>query len=345
MKSFRTFRTSFLFFLLLPFAVFPAPAHLAADEMAAAANKFVAALDDSQKAKANFDFKSDERANWHYIPKTRNGLAIKEMNGPQRELACALLRSGLSEHGYRKATNIMSLEVILGDLEGSARKFPRDPELYHVSIFGKPDPKGAWGWRVEGHHLSVNFTLAADRTPAATPSFFGSNPAEVKEGPHKGLRILSDEEDLGRQLVKSLSQAQRKAAIVATNAPKEIFTEASRKVKPLEAVGLPAARMDSRQKERLVKLIRAYVDRYRPDIADEDWRKIEKAGLDQIQFAWYGGLERGEGHYYRVQGPTFLMEYDNTQNNNNHIHAVWRDFENDFGEDLLRQHYAETPHP
>jgi hypothetical protein len=312
--------------------------------MATAANKFLASLETEQKAKATFDLKDEERFNWHYIPKERKGLTFKEMSPPQRELARALLSSGMSHHGYGKATNIMNLETILADLEGAGRRFPRDPQLYHVFIFGKPDPKGTWGWRVEGHHLSVNFTIAKGEEISATPSFFGSNPAEVKNGPRKGLRILAEEEDLGRQLVKSLNEEQKKAAIFNETAPKEIITEAKRQVKPLDTTGIPASNLNKQQSEMLLKLIKEYVYRHRSDVADNDLKKIQKAGVEKIYFAWAGGVERGEGHYYRVQGPTFLLEYDNTQNNNNHIHSVWRDFENDFGEDLLRKHYQETPH-
>ena len=313
--------------------------------MAMRANQFLASLDAEQKAKASFDFKGDERSNWHFIPKTRKGLALKEMTPEQRKLAHALAASGLSQQGYSKATNIMSLEPILHQLEGAARTFPRDPELYHFFIFGTPGPKETWGWRMEGHHVSVNFTLVKGDFISGTPSFFGTNPAEVRQGPRAGLRVLAAEEDLGRQMVKGLSDEQRKVAIIQTTAPKEVLTEAKRKVKPLEIAGIPGALLNSDQSELLLKLVKEYVFRLRPDLASEDLKKIEKAGVEKIYFAWAGGLERGEGHYYRVQGPTFLLEYDNTQNNNNHIHAVWRDFEDDFGEDLLLKHYEDVPHP
>jgi len=319
-------------------------AHPAADEMAAAAKKFLAALNAEQKGKATFAFKADERWNWHYIPKDRKGLTLKEMSADQRQLALALLHTGLSELGYGKATNIMSLEPILFQLEGEARKFPRDPLLYHFFVFGDPDPKGTWSWRVEGHHLSANFTIVKGQFFASTPSFLGSNPAEVRQGPRQGVRVLAGEEDRGRELVKALDPAQRKVAIIDATAPKEIFTEAKRRVQPLEATGLAAGKMTAAQRGLLMKLIEEYVDRVRPDLAKQDLAKIKKAGADNILFAWAGGIEKGEGHYYRVQGPTFLLEYDNTQNNNNHIHAVWRDYESDFGEDLLRQHYQDYPH-
>jgi len=312
--------------------------------MAAAANNFLASLDVGQKAKASFEFKADERSDWAFIPKERKGLTLKEMSAKQRLLARALLVSGLSKQGFEKATKIMSLESILAELEGAGRRFPREDDLYHVFIFGTPAAKGTWGWRFEGHHLSANFTIIEGKFFAATPSFYGSNPAEVLQGPRKGLRVLAGEEDKARELIKSLNAEQRKAAIFDSTAPKEIFTEAKRKVQPLEAKGIAAAKLTRKQRALLMDLIEEYVNRVRPELAGLDLKKIKKAGEGKILFAWAGGLEKGEGHYYRVQGPTFLLEYDNTQNNNNHIHAVWRDFENDFGEDLLRKHYQQHEH-
>lgn len=314
-------------------------AHPAADEMAAAARAFLASLDAGQKAKAQFEFDADARQDWQFVPLERKGLALKAMNARQRQLALELLASGMSSHGYNKATNIISLEPVLAEMEGAGRRFPRDPDLYHVFIFGQPDPQGTWGWRFEGHHLSASFTIVKGQFFASTPSFMGSNPAEVRVGSRKGVRVLAGEEELARGLIKMLSADQRKAAIFDGTAPKEIFTESKRRVQALEAKGVTAATMDAAQRGQLVKLISEYVRRVRPELADEDLRKIEKAGVDKIQFAWAGGIEKGEGHYYRVQGPTFLLEYDNTQNNNNHIHAVWRDFKNDFGADLLSEHY------
>lgn len=329
-----------LCFLLVPPTL--ARAHSPAEEMAEAARNFLAALTPDQRTKATFAWKDDERLNWHFIPRARKGIAFKEMTPAQRPLAHALLSAGLSHRGYAKATTIMSLEQILLELEKGSGP-TRDPELYFVSVFGQPGPKGVWGWRVEGHHLSVNFTIVNGEI-AAAPSFFGSNPAEVKEGPRRGLRVLAEEEDLGRQLVKSLSDSQKQAAIIDTTAPRDILTEARRKVLPLEATGLPYAGMTAEQQKLLGHLVRTYVHRHRPEVAQQDLRKIDRAGWDRVLFAWAGGLEPGQGHYYRVQGPTFLLEYDNTQNDANHIHSVWRDFEGDFGEDLLRRHYQDVPH-
>ena len=310
-------------------------------ELAQAANNFLAALTPDQKAKAVFELKSDERVNWHFIPKERQGLPFKEMTPAQKHLAHALLGSILSQRGHFKVATVMSLEQVLFELENGAPH--RDADLYYFSIFGTPG-KDVWGWRVEGHHLSLNFLVRGDAVLANTPSFIGVNPGEVRSGPRQGLRLLAAEEDLGRQLAKSLDENQRKLGLLATEAPKDIITAASRKVKPLEPAGLPTTQLNPEQRELLKKLIQEYIYRHRPEVAEADRKKIEAAGWQNITFAWAGSLEPGQGHYYRIQGPTFLLEYDNTQNNANHIHTVWRDFENDFGEDTLRKHYEQSPH-
>lgn len=310
-------------------------------DMADAAKKFLAALTPEQRGTASIEFKSDERFNWHFVPRDRKGLALKEMTRPQRDLAHALFRSGLSERGYSKTTDLLTLAEILYNLENQAAH--RDPGLYYVTIFGEPG-KAPWGWRLEGHHLSYNITVGDKGVLGVTPSFVGANPAEVADGPRKGFRPLAREEDLARELVQSLDAAQRNMAIIATTAPRDIITGASRKAKPLEPLGIPAAKLTGPQQQLLESLIREYVFTYRNEIAEADWKKINAAGRDRLHFAWAGGVERGQGHYYRIQGPTFLMEYDNTQNRANHIHAVWRDFENDFGEDLLRKHYEQVTH-
>jgi len=311
--------------------------------MSEAAEHFLAALTPAQKAKATFDLRDAERRNWNFVPLARAGLPIKEMSPAQRLLAHALLASALSQRGYLKATTIMSLDEVLRDLE-HGRGPTRDPELYYVSIFGKPGGLDAWAWRVEGHHLSLNFAVAASGGVAMTPSFFGANPAEVLQGPRAGLRVLGVEDDLGRELVKSLNEEQRKIAIYTNVAPREIITGNARKANALTPTGLSAAKMNAAQRKVLQQIIEEYVRRYRPELADADLKKIAAAGRRNLYFAWAGGVEPGQGHYYRVQGPTFLMEFDDTQNNANHIHTVWRDLENDFGEDLLREHYDQVPH-
>jgi hypothetical protein len=341
MKPLHLLEALLLVAALGPLSRLPAHAQSPGAELAQAANNFLAALKPEQKAKAMFELKSEERVNWHFVPKERQGLPFKDMSPAQRHLAQALLGSMLSQRGHFKVATIMSLEQVLFDLENNAPH--RDAELYYFSIFGTPG-KEVWGWRVEGHHLSLNFLVRGDTVLANTPSFLGVNPGEIRSGPRKGLRLLAMEEDLGRQLAKSLDENQRKLGIIASEAPKDIITAAARKVKPLEPTGLPATQLKPEQRELLKKLLQEYIHRHRPEVAEADRKKIEAAGWQNISFAWAGSLDPGQGHYYRIQGPTFLLEYDNTQNNANHIHTVWRDFENDFGEDALREHYEQTPH-
>ncbi len=312
-----------------------------ATEMAEAGKNFLAALTPEQKGAAMFGFKDDERLDWHFIPKPRKGLPFKEMTSPQRALAQALLASGLSQRGFAKAETIMSLEQILYEIESKSPT--RDSDRYFVTIFGEPGTQ-AWGWRVEGHHLSLNFVVENEKVIAMAPAFFGANPAEILSGPRKGLRALGAEEDLARALVKSLDPDQRKTAVITGDTPRDIITGASRKVKALEPLGISAASMNPAQKQQLNALFKEYAFRYRSEIAEQVLGKIQKAGEENLHFAWAGSVEHGEGHYYRIQSPDFIIEYDNTQDHANHIHSVWRDIANDFGEDLLRAHYDQVPH-
>ncbi|HEX7861951.1 MAG TPA: DUF3500 domain-containing protein [Verrucomicrobiae bacterium] len=313
--------------------------HGVSEDMAEAANAFLASLSEEQRAKAQFEFKSEERFNWHFIPKARKGLSIKEMQPHQRTLAHALLSSGMSHRGYFKASTIMSLEQILHEMEN--KNPTRDPEGYFVCVFGKPESHGNWAWRFEGHHLSLSFAVAGHDV-AVTPSFMGTNPGEVREGPRKGLRVLGREEDIARELVTSLNEEQKKVAIYDAKAPSDIITAADRKARVLDPKGIAKAKLNAKQKELLTSLIEEYLYRARPEVAAAEMKEVEAAGEEQIWFAWAGSTEVKQGHYYRVQGPTFLLEYDNTQNNANHVHAVWRDLKNDFGEDILRKHYDES---
>ncbi len=317
-------------------------AHEVAAEMAAAASNFLVALTPEQRAKATYDFKDEQRFDWHFIPRPRKGLPIQEMRPDQRPLAHALLASGLSHRGYFKAATIMSLEHVLFEMEGAARKQPRESDLYFVTIFGKPEAAGTWGWRLEGHHLSLNFAIADGKIVGETPSFFGSNPGEVREGPRAGLRVLAAEEDLGRALVKSFDDEQQKIGILAGEAPKEVTSTNLRQVTPSAAAGVTYEKMSKAQRELLEKIIHEFIASHRLDLAAVTWEKMNKIGLEKISFVWAGGLEPKQPHYYRVQGPEFLLEYDNTQNDANHIHTVWRDFTNDFGDDLLQKHYEQS---
>jgi hypothetical protein len=310
--------------------------------MARAARAFLDSLSSEQRAQAVFPFDAEERLNWHFVPRSRQGIPFKAMGERQRQLAHNFLRAGLSQAGYTKATTIISLEDILRVLEGG-RGPDRDPELYYFSFFGEPLQRETWGWRVEGHHLSLNFTVVRGRLIASTPQFLGANPAEVPEGPRKGLRALPAEEDLARELLKSFDTVRRTEVVIATEAPRDIITGNSRKAEIGEPKGVPAARMDRRQRGLLLALLEEYARSMPTAVARERMERLRQAGVDKIYFAWAGGSERGQPHYYRIQGPTFLCEYDNTQNGANHVHSVWRDFKGDFGVDLLRLHY-DTAH-
>jgi hypothetical protein len=325
--------------------------------MATAATAFLNGLTPDQRQQASFAFASDERMHWHFIPTEqfpRKGLLVRSMTAPQRKLAHEMLKAGLSQRGYLTASSIMDLEAVLKELEAAQRAaaaqpprgapLERDPEKYFFSIFGTPSAKETWGWRVEGHHVSLHFTLVNGTMVASSPQFFGSNPAEVREGPKKGLRILAAEEDAARSLLQSLDPAQRAKAVIAEAAPGDMLTMAKVDISPLSPTGVGADAMTPSQRDLLMKLIDAYTGKMAADIAADRTARLRKAGVEKIGFAWAGEPERGKKHYYRVQGPTFLIEYDNTQNDGNHIHSVWRDFDGDFGRDLLREHLRSFPH-
>ncbi|MDB6083431.1 MAG: hypothetical protein JWN43_1312 [Gammaproteobacteria bacterium] len=314
-----------------------------ASPMLEAAGAFLATLEPAQKAKAVLPFNSEERFHWFYTPVPRKGIPLKELNASQREAALALLRAGLSEQGYAKAQAIRKLEDVVRELERDQGP-ARDPDLYFFTFFGEPSVDGPWGWRYEGHHCSQNWTIVNGRSIGSSPQFFGANPAEVRDGPMKGTRVLSAEEDLGRTLVKSLSAEQRTEAVLSAHAPGDILTSNLRKAAIEEDRGVGYGRLNKEQQGTLLALIEEYLGAQPRVQARARLDKIRQAGFDPIKFAWMGGVERGEGHYYRVQGSTFLIEYDNTQNHANHIHCVWRDFKGDWGEDLLAEHYQKSPH-
>jgi hypothetical protein len=325
-----------------------------AASMASAADKFIASLTPDQKQQALLPLEGEEPTRWHYIPNEmfpRKGLQLKDMTEPQRALAHDLMKSGLSQRGFMTATSIMALEDVLRAMEAAAgdpgaggRRFARNPLEYYFTVFGTPAAKGMWGWRVNGHHLSLNFTINNGTGVATSPTFFGSNPAEVREGPKKGTRILGPMEDSGRALVTALDETQRAKAIIQKDALNEIVTQNKPKIDPLSPDGLSASAMTAAQRDLLMKVIDAYVSQMSDDVASERLARLKQAGLDKVAFAWAGEIEPGKKHYYRVQGPTFLIEFDNAQNDGNHIHSVWRDFNGDFGRDLLREHLAAYPH-
>jgi hypothetical protein len=316
-----------------------------ARQMAEGARQFLASLSPELAARARYPMEDEERMNWHFIPRTRKGVPFKELSPAQRKLAHGLLAAALSSEGLVKANNIMYLDQIL--YERQNRNPIRDPDAYFFTFFGIPPEPGQsadWGWRLEGHHISLNFTLRKGRVVSTSPAFFGANPARVPDGPHAGLRTLAEEEDLGRSFLESLTAEQRTKALIAEEAPADIVTGATRRADLGPARGLAVAEMTPGQAAALLSLLRQYANRLRGGLAEAELARVKHAGLEKIHFVWAGGAAAGQPHYYRIHGPTFAVEYDNTQDNANHVHTVWRDFERDFGADPLAEHYARSEH-
>jgi hypothetical protein len=310
--------------------------------MSQAAASFLESLKPEQRAVAVLPVEARERVDWHFIPKDkRKGLQVREMSAEQRRAAKEVLRAALSQLGYDKATKIMELEALLKELEKSRTGSPlRDPERYYFTIFGQPTAGGRWGLSVEGHHLSLNFLVDQGKVVSSTPTVFAANPAEVKSGLIAsipvGTRVLKDEEVLAFELVHALTEEQKASAIIAAKAPAEIRGAGEAQPPREAAAGIAAGSLTSEQRGILRRLIGAYTASVTPDVAEARWREIDQAGFEHVHFAWAGAEKPGIGHYYRVQGPTFLIEFVNTQpdsagNPANHIHSVWRDMRGDFG--------------
>lgn len=314
------------------------------EQMRNAGERFLNTLRPDQLEKALFDFRASERRRWHYVPREmfeRKGLSLKDMSDRQRHAAFVLLAVGLSRKGYKKARRIMEHETLLGELEkamGQAR-LERDPELYYFTVFGEPSDKSPWGWRAEGHHLSLHFTIVDQKFLSHYPFFMGANPALVLHGPEKRLRILAEEEDRARNLLQSFYGDQTAKVLISSQAPEDIVTRAEPEVDPEHAAGLPAESMDADQRRQLMDLIDVYLTRFPDALSRPERNTLKTQHRNEIYFAWAGSGEPGKPHYYRLQGPSFLAEYDNTQDNANHIHTVWRHLGTDFGGDLLKRHY------
>ncbi len=313
----------------------------AAGEMRGAALALLGSLDASQKAAISFSYYDGERIFWYYPPLNRHGLALRDMNEDQRKLAYALMATGLTEDSNRKAQLIIEHEAVLGPLEQEQGRitWDRNPLLYSWTIFGDPgDDSAPWGWRVEGHHVSLHYSVWGDRVLSMTPFFFGANPAEVRKGPKEGLRILGDSQDIALELMESLDAGQKGRAMIYDEAPADIVTfNASRASLPKEE-GLPASAMSGVQREMLMALASEYVTRIRSDLAEEKLTALREGGLERIHLAWGGPIDRTQPHYYRLHGGDFVVEYDNRQNGANHIHSVLRDVSNDFASDVMRDH-------
>ncbi len=313
-------------------------------KMEKAATAFLNSLSREQSQTAVLAFGDTARYDWNFTPRERKGVTLKTMTDTQRKYAFQLLEIMLSERGYANSLKIIDLENLLRVIESRPpNDVFRDPENYAFLFFGKPGP-AAWGWRMEGHHLSLHFSCINGQI-SFTPGFMGSNPGEViSEVPQKGLRILNQEEDHGFALLDALQGTRREKAIIGSKSPREILSgNAPRIVNFKDPEGISYREMDPEQQNLFLQLIRVYLDRYHVTLKNQQMDALKKVGLDKIYFAWMGDVKPlrgpGQGHYYRIHGPTLLIEYDNTQNGANHIHSVVRDLTNDFGEDLLRMHY------
>jgi hypothetical protein len=311
-------------------------------DMTTSAEKFLGSLTAEQRAKAMMKFDDPARLKWHFIPlPERKGVQIKEMNAEQRKLAHELLRAALSQLGYDKADTIMGLEAILRELEKTRKDGPiRDPERYYFTVFGTPTAAGQWGLSVEGHHLSLNFVVKDGQVVAHTPAFFGANPAivmsEIPDTAKKGTRVLAKEEELAFDLLKSLTADQRKLAVIDAAAPKEIRAAGEPQPPQAAPAGIAASAMAEPQLKTLNALIETYAANMPAEVGAARLAEIKEAGIGKVHFAWAGPDKPGIGHYYRLQGPTFLVEFINTQpdaagNQANHIHSVWRNMQGDFG--------------
>ena len=323
----------------LPFGGASAQTVEAGERIAQAANRFLAALDEEQRPKALIAFDSPNREDWHYVPRGRQGLPLSAMKPEQRTAARALFASTLSERGLQMIDNVRVLEGVLREQQGSWR----DPERYYVSVFGTPG-RFPWGWRFEGHHLSLNVALAAAGHITATPFFVGAHPATVREGPSKGLRALGAAEDLARQLMASLPDNARRAAIIADRSFGEIVSSPQRERDLGQPSGLELASVDGAARNLVEALLDRFLGALSPDLAAAQKKRVVEQELGRFRFAWAGPLNPGEAHYFRVHGPATLIEHDNTQNSVNHVHSVWRDLKADFGHDALAEHYRKSPH-
>ena len=308
--------------------------------MTDAAIKLVDSLSENQKLKACFHHLDGEKLFWYYPPINRHGLALRDMTENQRDLAFNLMATGLTRQSYSQARKIIELEDVLGLLEKEQGHITwnRDPDLYYFTIFGDPRGSDPWGWRAEGHHLSLHFSLWKGEVISMTPFFFGSNPAEVRKGAKNGQRVLSDREDIAYTLMNELGTAQKGKVILWEEAPWDILTYNSSKVSLPREEGLPISKMTATQKIIATSLISEYVNQVPKELASKKMRAINDYGIDNIYFAWAGPTKVGQEHYYRLHGGNFVVEFDNTQNGANHIHSVWRDVDNDFAQDVLRDH-------
>jgi hypothetical protein len=308
----------------------------------AAAIAFLGSLSLDHRAAAQFAFDDAGRLDWHYVPRDRKGLALGTMGETERIAAQALLRAGLSSQGYLKANGVMTLESVLQEEARAAGQDPayRDPGRYFVSIYGDPRGESPFLVRFEGHHLALNFTSVPSEGTSPTPLFFGANPARVNRGPRAGFRLLAGEEDLARALARSLDAGQRKKAWLAETAPPELLFGPGKPADPSAFPGIAYADLTDAQQKLLRLVVNEFMSDLEPELARAEQLRLAHAGVDELRFAWAGGVEPGQGHYWRASGPTFVLEYDDTQDGANHVHALWRDPQNDFAANWLADHHA-----
>lgn len=308
------------------------------EDMARRAQDLIEDLTDAQRRQVLYPFDADERHDWHYFPRRRPGVALRDMTAAQQERVWALLEVGLSEQGLEKTRGVIRTEAILGELTG--RRQYRDPENYAIVLFGHPTSGKPWSWRFEGHHLSLTFTVVPGHGVAVTPAFVGANPATVPESHEQaGFKVLGQEEAHGFRLLHSLSDTQRTTALIASESFGNILSGPGREGRLQQRIGLALGAMTAAQRQQAVTLIETYVKNVRPELAKRELDRLAAAGIDTIHFAWAGSQQPRRPHYYRLHGPRLVIEYDNTQDGANHIHAVWHDPTNSFGQDLLRAHY------
>ena len=323
-----------------PLAAAAADTSRAAQAMTTAARALLEATPAAQRPELLLPFTLEARGDWNYTPRSRPGIAFKAMESAQRQAAQQLLASALSAPGLVKVQAIIALEIALREIE--AFGFSRDPENYAIALFGTPDAGSPWGWRIEGHHLSLHFTLAESQVVATLPQFLGANPAQVRRdiaghGPRKGQRALGEEEDRAHALLAALSPAQRQQAIFSARPFGDIVTRNAALPDPSAPVGVAFGAMDAAQQALLLRIVESLASVAEASLAQERLERVRAGGLDSIRFGWAGATERGQPYYWRIQGARFLIEWDNS--GGNHIHSVWRDLEGDWGRDVLGEHY------
>ena len=305
---------------------------------------FLKSLDKDQRETAVFEVDNSTREFWSYLPGAmmpRAGIKFSEMSDDQKKLALTLLESSLSAKGFSKVERIIMLEGVLAEIDNNPEF--RDPEKYSIAFYGNPEKDKIWGWSFEGHHLSLNFTNVNGKL-AVAPRFFGASPATILSGPHKGKRTLGAESDLGLDLIESMDESQLLSTRFHNEVYLDIVSGNAMELSPLDPVGIAYTELSDSQKSILKSLINEYASALPKTVADQRMKQIREEGMHNIHFGWAGPARRGSAHYYRIQGKSFLIEFDHTFNDNNHIHTVWRDFQGDFCRDLIREHYAQIDH-